>query len=76
MATLFALSSDVRLQGESVVFADQVIKLNRRSQPERRDFVITDRAIYLVMRKKRQGQVIHSNCDLCFSSLMMLRRCK
>ena len=44
-------------QGEYMLFADQVIKLNRRSKPERRDFIITDKAIYLVMRKKKKGEI-------------------
>jgi len=45
--------------GETMVFADQVVKLNRRSRPERRDLVITDRAVYLVMRKKRGAEVFY-----------------
>jgi myosin-1 len=46
-------------QGEYMLFADQIIKLNRRSKPERRDFIITDQACYFVMRKKKQGEVIY-----------------
>lgn len=46
-------------QGEYMLFADQIIKLNRRSKPERRDFVITDQAFYFIMRKKKAGQVVY-----------------
>eukprot|EP01097_Dermamoeba_algensis_P012068 TRINITY_DN966_c0_g1_i1.p1 TRINITY_DN966_c0_g1~~TRINITY_DN966_c0_g1_i1.p1 ORF type:complete len:1106 (+),score=323.31 TRINITY_DN966_c0_g1_i1:51-3368(+) len=38
--------------GEAVMFADQVSKLNRRSKPERRDLVITNKALYFAMRQK------------------------
>jgi len=41
---------------ERVIFADQVIKLNRRLRPERRDLVITVEAIYLTMRCKKNNQ--------------------
>lgn len=41
---------------ERVIFADQVIKLNRRLRPERRDLVITAEAIYLCMRCKKNNQ--------------------
>jgi hypothetical protein len=40
---------------ERVVFADQVIKFSRRMRPERRDFVITVAALYLVMRATKSG---------------------
>jgi len=46
-------------QGEYMMFADQIIKLNRRSKPERRDFIVTDQALYFVMRKKKQGEVVY-----------------
>ena len=47
-------------RGELLQFADQIIKLNRRGRPERRDFIITDRAIYLLMRKKKPtGEVFY-----------------
>mmetsp|Transcript_21147 Transcript_21147/g.82083 ORF Transcript_21147/g.82083 Transcript_21147/m.82083 type:complete len:1100 (-) Transcript_21147:145-3444(-) len=51
---------NVITQGEEMVFADQVVKLNRRSKPERRDLVITTTAIYMVMRKKKKGEVVYS----------------
>jgi len=38
---------------ERVVFADQVIKINRRMKPERRDFVVSVEAISLVMRTRK-----------------------
>lgn len=47
-------------QGEEMVFADQIVKLNRRSKPERRDLVITTTAIYMIMRKKKKGEVVYS----------------
>ena len=43
---------DIVNKGETFLFADEVIRLNRRNQPERRDLVITDKAVYLIMRKK------------------------
>jgi len=46
-------------QGEYMLFADQIININRRSKPERRDFIVTDQAIYFVMRKKKQGEVVY-----------------
>eukprot|EP00009_Paramoeba_aestuarina_P006262 CAMPEP_0201524616 /NCGR_PEP_ID=MMETSP0161_2-20130828/23827_1 /ASSEMBLY_ACC=CAM_ASM_000251 /TAXON_ID=180227 /ORGANISM="Neoparamoeba aestuarina, Strain SoJaBio B1-5/56/2" /LENGTH=1170 /DNA_ID=CAMNT_0047924107 /DNA_START=39 /DNA_END=3551 /DNA_ORIENTATION=- len=48
---------DVVTQGEILLFADEVIKLNRRNRPERRDFVLTNKACYLVMRKKKAGEI-------------------
>jgi len=41
---------------ERVIFADQVIKLNRRLRPERRDLVITVEAVYVCMRCKKNNQ--------------------
>ena len=41
---------------EMVVFADQVVKLNRRNKPERRDFIMTDQAFYVVMRAIKDQQ--------------------
>ena len=38
---------------DAVAFADQVLRLNGRSRPERRDLVVTDKAVYLVQRKKK-----------------------
>jgi len=41
---------------ERVVFADQVIRINRRLKPERRDFLVSVEAIYLVMRASKVGK--------------------
>jgi len=41
---------------ERVIFADQVIKFNRRLRPERRDLVITSEGIYICMRCKKNNQ--------------------
>jgi len=41
---------------ERVVFADQVLKLNNRLRCERRDFILSVEAIYLIMRAKKVGQ--------------------
>jgi len=38
---------------ERVVFADQVIKINRRMTPERRDLIVSVEAISLVMRTRK-----------------------
>jgi myosin-1 len=38
---------------ERVVFADQVIKINRRMKPERRDLIVSVEALTLVMRTKK-----------------------
>ena len=46
--------------GEYMMFADQIVKLNRRSKPERRDFIITDQALYFIMRKKKKGEIVYS----------------
>jgi myosin I len=54
----FKLQSAIT-SGESMIFADQIIKLNRRGRPERRDLVITDKALYLLMRKKRAGELFY-----------------
>jgi hypothetical protein len=35
---------------ERVVFADQVVRLNNRLRCERRDFILSVEAVYLVMR--------------------------
>ena len=48
---------DVVTNGEMLLFADEVIKLNRRNRPERRDFLLTNKACYLVMRKKKGGEI-------------------
>jgi len=47
------------LSQETVVFADQIVKLNRRSRPERRDFIITDQAFYVVARAVQQNQAFY-----------------
>lgn len=44
---------------EGVVFSDQVVKLNRRNKPERRDFIITNAAFYIVARAQQNGQVFY-----------------
>jgi len=41
---------------ERVVFADQVLKVNRRMRIERRDFILSVEAFYLIMRANRMGQ--------------------
>jgi len=38
---------------ERVVFADQVIKINRRMKPERRDLIVSVEAVSLVMRTRK-----------------------
>eukprot|EP00013_Stygamoeba_regulata_P028858 CAMPEP_0177646796 /NCGR_PEP_ID=MMETSP0447-20121125/9957_1 /TAXON_ID=0 /ORGANISM="Stygamoeba regulata, Strain BSH-02190019" /LENGTH=1048 /DNA_ID=CAMNT_0019149337 /DNA_START=284 /DNA_END=3426 /DNA_ORIENTATION=- len=50
---------EVITKGEELMFADQVLKLNRRCKPERRDLVITNRAIYFVMRKKKKNDIVY-----------------
>jgi myosin-1 len=47
---------------ELVVFSDQTIKLNRRNRPERRDFIMTDQAFYVVMRAIKD-QVSYYKCS-------------
>jgi myosin-1 len=44
------------IEQEGVVFADQVLKLNRRNKPERRDYVMTEQAFYVVMRAVKNQQ--------------------
>ncbi len=41
---------------ERVVFADQVLKINRRLRVERRDFILSVEAFYLVMRATKMDQ--------------------
>lgn len=41
---------------ERVVFADQVLKVNRRLRVERRDFILSVEAFYLVMRATKMDQ--------------------
>jgi len=38
---------------ERVVFADQVIKINRRMKPERRDLIVSVEAVSLIMRTRK-----------------------
>jgi myosin-1 len=38
---------------ERVVFADQIIKINRRMKPERRDLIVSVEALTVVMRTKK-----------------------
>jgi len=38
---------------ERVVFADQVVKINRRLKPERRDLIVSVEALYVVMRTRK-----------------------
>jgi len=55
----YALQDVIRSSGggqESVIFADQIVKLNRRNKPERRDFLITDQAFYIVARAIKDNQ--------------------
>src|SRR5690348_14825295 len=55
----------VALGQESVIFADQVVKLNRRNRPERRDFVITDQAFYIVARAQQNNQMFYKLTRRC-----------
>lgn len=41
---------------ERVLFADQVLKVTRRLKVERRDFILSVEAFYLVMRANKMGQ--------------------
>jgi myosin-1 len=54
----FALQ-EVIGQGEAMLFCDQVSRLNRRSKPERRDLVLTDQALYIVMRQRRNNIICY-----------------
>jgi myosin-1 len=44
---------------ERVVFADQCTRINRRLRAERRDFVLTVEAFYLVLRASKVGQTFY-----------------
>jgi len=57
----FPLQDIVQKAGrqEVVLFADQVSKLNRRNKPERRDFIITDQAFYVIARATKDNQVVY-----------------
>eukprot|EP01117_Protostelium_nocturnum_P004082 TRINITY_DN1536_c3_g1_i2.p1 TRINITY_DN1536_c3_g1~~TRINITY_DN1536_c3_g1_i2.p1 ORF type:complete len:1084 (-),score=304.60 TRINITY_DN1536_c3_g1_i2:217-3468(-) len=57
----YPLQDVIRRSGgqEIVLFADQVSKLNRRNRPERRDFVVTDQAFYIVARATKDNNVIY-----------------
>lgn len=50
---------------ESVIFADQIVKLNRRNRPERRDFIITDSAFYIVARAQQNNQQFYKLTRRC-----------
>jgi len=55
----YSLQEAVRNNGgkqENSVFSDQIVKLNRRNKPERRDFIMTDQAFYVVMRAIKNQQ--------------------
>lgn len=47
---------------ERVVFADQVLKVSRRMRIERRDFILSVEAFYLVMRANKMGQQFYKVC--------------
>lgn len=49
---------------ERVVFADQVLKVSRRMRVERRDFILSVEAFYLVMRANKMGQQFYKVCSL------------
>eukprot|EP01122_Echinamoeba_exundans_P000766 TRINITY_DN106_c0_g2_i1.p1 TRINITY_DN106_c0_g2~~TRINITY_DN106_c0_g2_i1.p1 ORF type:complete len:1054 (-),score=319.54 TRINITY_DN106_c0_g2_i1:104-3265(-) len=46
----------VRYKDERVLFADQCVKFNRRTRPERRDLIVTPQAFYMVMRMTKNRQ--------------------
>jgi len=46
-------------KSERVLFADQVLKLNRRLRLERRDLILTVDAIYFVMRATKLNQALY-----------------
>jgi len=57
----YPLQDCVKNKGqEATAFSDQVLVLNRRLQPERRDLVVTDQALSLAMRKKRGGTATYA----------------
>jgi hypothetical protein len=35
------------------------VKLNRRNKPERRDFIMTNQAFYIICRSTQQGQIVY-----------------
>ncbi|KAL6061526.1 Unconventional myosin-Ie [Balamuthia mandrillaris] len=57
----FPLQDCVRGSGtkEATAFSDQCLVLNRRCQPERRDIIVTDQAVYFTQRRKRSGQMTY-----------------
>jgi len=58
----YPLQDCVRSSGrdkEATAFTDQVLVLNRRGKPERRDLVVTDQAVYFAMRRKKSNQVVY-----------------
>lgn len=61
----YPLQDCIRASGrdkEATAFTDQVLVLNRRGRPERRDLVVTDQAVYFAMRKKKSitSSFVHS----------------
>lgn len=63
----FALQEEITKHSrqEAVLFTDQVIKLNRRNNPERRDFILTDQAFYIVTRVQENGAVNYKLTRRC-----------
>jgi len=59
----YPLQDAVRSKGpsdkEATQFTDQVLVLNRRLQPERRDLILTDQALYICMRRKRENTPVY-----------------
>lgn len=45
--------------GEDMVFANAVEVFNRRLKTEKRDFVVTNKAVYFVSRKKKGETVLY-----------------
>eukprot|EP01120_Amphizonella_sp_Union-15-10_P012713 TRINITY_DN5718_c0_g1_i1.p1 TRINITY_DN5718_c0_g1~~TRINITY_DN5718_c0_g1_i1.p1 ORF type:complete len:1049 (-),score=243.18 TRINITY_DN5718_c0_g1_i1:114-3260(-) len=50
---------------EPCVFASQIIKLNRRGRPERRDLVLTTQAWYILMRCSKGGKSYYKLTRRC-----------
>jgi len=44
---------------EIMVYANQTVKFNRRLKPEKRDFVVTNKATYFGMRKKKGNDILY-----------------
>ncbi len=59
----YPLQDCVRSSGrdkEATAFTDQVLVLNRRGKPERRDLIVTNEAVYFAMRKKKSTWLLVS----------------